>query len=138
MIDKVPSGHGPRFTKALDPLDGAFPEPAEINVYRIVQEGVTNIVKHSGASEARVTIERGPREVVITLRDNGCGFVRDGRRGGPALGSTEGGAAAPSGFGLVGMAERARLLGGELAIDSTPGVGTTLRLTIAVSQRDAR
>jgi signal transduction histidine kinase/ligand-binding sensor domain-containing protein len=138
MIDKVSSGQGPRFTRALDPLDGAFPKPAEINVYRIVQEGVTNIVKHSGASEASVTIERGPREVVITLRDNGCGFVRDGRRGSPAPGSIEGHGAAPSGFGLIGMAERARLLGGELVIDSTPGAGSTVRLTIGVSHSDGQ
>ena len=127
MIEKVSGANGLRFTKDLDPLDGVFPSETEINVYRIVQEGVTNIVKHAGATEASVTIKKVPRGVTIALCDNGRGFVHNGARGSQARTH-----ATSSGFGLIGMAERARLLGGEPIVDSTPGQGTTIRITLAV------
>jgi ligand-binding sensor domain-containing protein/signal transduction histidine kinase len=117
MVDKVSGANGLRFTTHLDSLDGVFAKSSEINVYRIVQEGVTNIVKHAGASEAAVTITKAQHAVVITLRDNGCGFVPNGSH--------------PSGFGLIGIAERARLLGGEPLIESAPGMGTTITITLA-------
>ena len=123
MIEKIAAVNGIRFTKDLDALDGVFPSETEINVYRIVQEGVTNIVKHADASEASLTIKRTPRGVAITLRDNGRGFVRDDRQ-----------ATSGRGFGLVGIAERARLLGGEPVIESAPGQGTTIRITLAASR----
>src|SRR5262249_28452519 len=106
MIDKMSATDGVRFTKALDPLDGVFPTDAEINVYRIVQECVTNIVKPAGATEASVLIHRDNGQVTITIRDNGKGFVPGS--------TTEGG-----GFGLIGIAERARLFGGEPRIHSS-------------------
>jgi signal transduction histidine kinase len=117
MIDKMSDANGLRFSKHLDTLDGVFPKTAEINVYRIVQEGVTNIVKHARASEADVTITTQPHTVVITLRDNGQGFAVDG--------------SGHSGFGLIGLAERARLLGGQPVIESVSGRGTTVRVTLA-------
>jgi signal transduction histidine kinase len=116
MIDNVSGANGQQVEPRLDDLDGVFPEAAEINVYRIVQEGVTNIVKHAGASRAAVTIAKLPRAVVITMRDDGRGFA-------------PGGSACP-GFGLIGMKERARLLGGESIITSAPGMGTTVTVTL--------
>lgn len=122
MIDRVSAANGLRFTKRLDSLDGVFPKDAEINVYRIVQEGITNIVKHAGAATASVTIERAPRSVVITIRDDGRGFTVDG--------------AQPAGFGLIGMAERARLLGGDPIVESTPGHGTIVRVILGTGNDD--
>jgi signal transduction histidine kinase len=88
-----------------------------------VQESVNNIIKHSRASEAKLTITRDGRDVVIKIEDNGQGF-KPGQAGASEPGR--------GGFGLIGMAERARLLGGAYAIDSVPGQGAmiTIKLTI--------
>lgn len=76
----------------------ALPAAVEATVYRIVQEGLTNVMKHSGAGQAWVTI-RGGSEVEVEVRD-------DGRGTGTATG--------PAGFGILGMRERVQLLGGRL------------------------
>ena len=124
MIEKIAGASTASASRKISIRSMAsFPSETEINVYRIVQEGVTNIVKHADASEASLTIKRTPRGVAITLRDNGRGFVRDDRQAAPGRG-----------FGLVGIAERARLLGGEPIIESAPGQGTTIRITLAASR----
>src|SRR5262249_2726076 len=106
------------FTADIDPIDGAFPGEAEIHVYRAVQESLSNILKHARATEASVTVRRSPDRVTIVVRDNGVGF---------AHGDT---GASGGGFGLTGIAERVRLLGGRAEIRSAPGAGTTVTLTI--------
>src|SRR6185503_2211029 len=96
----------------------------ETAVYRIVQEALHNVVKHSGATSASVLMERAKNQLRVTVEDNGAGFEaesvgeeRDGRRP----------------LGIIGMQERASLLGGEVSIESEPGRGTTvfLRLPLA-------
>ena len=89
---------------------------AEINLYRIAQEALNNLVKHSGATEATVSIKRLAGGVRLTVADNGKGFDAQA-----ALSP-----AGKAGFGLNGMAERVRLLKGTYAIDSTTGRGTVL------------
>ena len=128
MLNNVADAHGLHVVKDLDPLDGVFPKDEEINVYRIVQEGVTNIVKHAAATEVKVTIARDLRThtVAIAIEDNGQGFVRAAPAGVATSGAGKGG------FGLQGMAERARLFGGEPSVQSVPGQGTTIRLTLHV------
>lgn len=98
-----------------------FPKDAEINVYRIVQECVTNIVKHADATEASVTMRRDNGVVAVTIRDNGKGFVHHNASNNDTRG-----------FGLIGIAERARLFGGEPQIHSTPGQGTTIQMALDV------
>lgn len=120
MLDRLSGVDDLQIVREIDPLDDVFPKDAEINVYRIVQEGLANIVKHAGASEARVHIVRSAREVTLTISDNGRGFAPDLSRS--------------SGFGLTGMAGRARWLGGRLDVDSQPGRGTTLRITIGIAE----
>ncbi|HET6506079.1 MAG TPA: GAF domain-containing protein [Baekduia sp.] len=96
--------------------DGAGRDPeGEIVVYRIIQEALNNARKHGAARRAVATVARDGRSVVVTVRDDGCGFD-------PAT--------APSGFGLVGMRERAELLGGSLAVQSRVGEGTTIVATL--------
>ena len=96
-------------------LDGS-----EINLYRIVQESLNNIVKHSDATAASLRITRGARHVSIQIQDNGKGFDRAAQ------------AAGAGGFGLTGIAERARILGGKETIRSAPHEGTTIILEIAL------
>ena len=87
----------------------------ETVVYRLVQEALTNVAKHAGAS--CVTLELAQREgrLDVLVADDGCGFDPDAERGG---------------FGLVGMRERVELAGGELQIESKPGSGTRMTASI--------
>ena len=120
MIEKVAATTQIRFVEELVPLDDLFSKEDAITLYRIVQESLNNIVKHAQASEARVSIERLTDSVMLTIQDNGRGFA--------PLDA----AAKPSGFGLVGMAERMRMLGGELRVDSQEGQGTTVTIRLAL------
>lgn len=104
------------FAVRVEDIDGLFNKDAEIHVYRIVQEAVTNIVKHSAATEAAVVIKKRSATVLLSIRDNGRGF--DASRQLPHSHSL--------GYGLSGIAERVTILGGTFAIDSQPDQGTSL------------
>jgi signal transduction histidine kinase len=93
---------------------GAERLPAEVDtaLYRIVQESLTNIVKHARASRVSVVLARKPNSVVVVIEDDGAGFDPKGVR--------------EDGFGLAGMRERMALLEGRLEIESAEGSGTTL------------
>ncbi|MFT3876227.1 MAG: sensor histidine kinase [Propioniciclava sp.] len=93
---------------------------AEIQVVRIIQEALTNVRKHSGASGATVTVRALPHQVECTVADDGVGFE-------PAD------ALSGDGFGLTSMRERAEAAGGGLHVDSAPGRGT--RVTVRVPGR---
>jgi two-component system sensor histidine kinase UhpB len=87
----------------------------EIAVYRIAQEALANIARHADASQVEIDLRTGDGGVELTVRDDGRGFEPDRPAGG---------------LGLGGMAERARLVGGELTIESRPGAGTELCLRV--------
>jgi signal transduction histidine kinase/ligand-binding sensor domain-containing protein len=116
MIRTTGIASGIRFTSELDNIDDVFPEDLRINFYRIVQESLGNIMKHAQATEVSVRVKRRIENVILTIEDNGRGFTPDERSPLPSH----------SGFGLTGMGERARLLGGEFKVRSTPGKGTTV------------
>lgn len=88
----------------------AVPARYEVAVFRIVQESLSNAVRHGSARCLRVRIESEAGRLSVAIGDDGCGFVPE--------------AQTPRGFGLVGMEERVRDLGGCLRIDSRPGRGT--------------
>jgi signal transduction histidine kinase len=83
----------------------------------LVREAVTNAIRHGGASTVRVTVQEAP-ELQITITDDGCGFDVEAVRG------------AAGHFGLVGMDQRAALLGGELRVSSSSGTGTEVRVIL--------
>ena len=103
----------------MDDIDGAFDKESEIHVFRIIQEGINNILKHSGATEATIVIKKNTHSVSLSIRDNGIGF--DVQRNELA------------GFGLNNMVERVWILGGESKIDSSVGVGASLSFTIPIT-----
>jgi signal transduction histidine kinase len=106
-------------TVKLDSIDD-LDEAAQINVYRIVQECVNNIIKHSEAHVASLVITRADEEISIVIEDDGKGFAAgDGKRNGQR-----------GGFGLIGMAERVRMLHGTHEIESGPLAGTRIRIRI--------
>jgi signal transduction histidine kinase len=104
----------------IDDIDDLFPEELRINLYRIVQEGLNNVVKHASATEVEIRLQRSGARAVLTIKDNGRGFPLAGRTA----------TAAQGGFGLTGMAERANLLGGELHLQSEVGKGTLMTVVI--------
>jgi signal transduction histidine kinase/ligand-binding sensor domain-containing protein len=120
MVRRVESGNGLLLTADLDPIDGLLSKDSEVSLYRIVQESLNNILKHARATEACVSLGRKPHELLLTIRDNGVGIP-------PSLIDASG-----PGFGLAGMNERVRILGGTIAIDSGEGQGTTITVRIPI------
>lgn len=102
-----------------DQVHERLPEEFETAVFRIVQEALTNLLKHSGATKARIHAHLGKDNVLVTVWDNGRGIepkYLEGKR--------------PGHLGLRGMIERALLVGGKLEIESSAGQGTTVKLLI--------
>jgi signal transduction histidine kinase len=97
-------------------LDDRLPSEAETTLYRIAQEALTNVARHSRATRVDVILERRGDQVVLIVEDNGVGFD-------PARTTSQ-----RRGFGLLGMQERAALVGGTLQTESQPGKGTTVLL----------
>lgn len=108
------------FASRVENVDGLFDKEAEIHVYRVVQEAVTNVVKHSAATEGTVVIKKQPATVSISIRDNGRGFD-------PAKLSSQ---THDLGYGLGGIKERVRILKGTVVIDSKPAAGTSLTVEV--------
>ena len=98
-----------------------LPDQVEVAVYRIVQEGLNNIGKHAAEARADVALRFRRRYVEIEIHDEGPGFVVE-----------EISYAGGEHVGLLGMSERATLIGAKLELDSTPGKGTTVRLRVPV------
>ncbi len=123
MIEKMSSPGSLTIDHAIEPCDRLLPPEHEITVYRIVQECLTNVVKHARATEALVTLSRRERSIEIEVRDNGQGF---NAHIWPHAEQEQGG------FGLTGIAERVRMLGGTHVISSIPRVGTVVSITFGV------
>lgn len=108
-------------------LDGVrLPELQETALFRIFQEAVQNVVKHSRATMVEVQLTRGDQAILLEICDDGCGLDLK-RVGCPA--------ALAGHLGLIGMSERAALAGGVLQIDSSPGHGVRLRIEIPETTR---
>ena len=122
MIEEIAESSAIEMTSELDDIDGVFPPADEITIYRIIQESLNNVVKHSRSGEAHVAVHCHEHHVEITIRDNGQGF---------AASASNAGAVRRGGFGLKGLAERVNMLGGTHTIESAPGRGTTVTVRLA-------
>jgi signal transduction histidine kinase len=120
LVRKARDASAIALTADVDAMDGVFAKDAEVNVYRVVQESLNNVLKHSGATRASLTVRRSGSHVQIAIEDNGRGFT-------PATDGS--GSGRPAGFGLIGIAERVSLLGGRSEIHSAPGQGTRIDIT---------
>jgi len=125
-LSRVSSDNRILFANRVEDVDNVFDEDSEIHVYRIVQEAINNIIKHSAATEAAVVIKNRANIISLSIRDNGRGFE-----------ATSISASQPNalGYGLSGIAERVRILGGALTVDSHPGAGTNLTVEIPLTIR---
>jgi PAS domain S-box-containing protein len=95
-----------------------FDQHAEIALYRIAQEAITNVVRHAGVHEATVDLLLGDETAVLTVQDRGAGFL------------TESWSILQDSTGLSGMSERSMLIGGKFSVDSRPGEGTRVTAVI--------
>jgi two-component system, NarL family, sensor histidine kinase UhpB len=89
-----------------------------VALYRVAQEALSNVVKHSQAQQAQVELYCDEKNIYMEIRDDGIGFDMQKER------------SPGSGIGLFGLGERVQLLGGKLAIDSFPGQGTHIRASL--------
>lgn len=99
----------------LAPVDHLLGQDSKLVLYRIVQEAVSNVVRHAEASRVQVELQANGAEVIVQVRDDGRGFR-------PPRVSGDG-----QGLGLLGMRERAHSVGGRLEVESEPGSGTAVR-----------
>jgi len=96
--------------------DKRLPPAGETNLYRIVQEALTNVVRHAEATRVDVLLERRGEQMVTIIEDNGVGFEPE--------------AAGSGRLGLLGMRERAEMMGGSLVVESTLGSNTTIYVEV--------
>jgi signal transduction histidine kinase/ligand-binding sensor domain-containing protein len=117
---------GIQFTADVQTIDDLFSKDTESSIYRIVQEAVNNIIKHSQAQEAGLAVFQRDGELHMRIHDNGQGFQpAQSNPAEPKLG----------GFGLIGMSERVRMLKGTCNIMSAPGKGTAITIRFPVVER---
>jgi PAS domain S-box-containing protein len=110
----------------MEPIDYSLPRKTLMAIYRIVQEALTNIVKHSGATRTSFSINSRAGKLDFLINDNGRGFD---------IRSVDQQPASRRGMGLFAMAERARMVGGSLVIQSQKGAGTEVAFSIPIKQK---
>ena len=118
LLDGTAQSEAFRIVHHLDDIDGLYARDVAANWYRILQESLCNILKHARARNVEVVLERDIHVVRLIVADDGCGFAPE--------------AAEPGGLGLRSIAERVRILGGQLRIDSAPGTGTRLEVAAPI------
>ena len=123
IIKDVSRASDIEFSVKVDNVDDVISKEAEINLYRVIQEGINNIIKHSKATEAELKVIRLENQIIITISDNGIGLASDKN-------SSE---IRKHGFGLSGIAERVKILKGEFKVESEGNSGTVLRISIPFS-----
>ena len=130
MAQQAGATSGTQFGAELENVDGLLPAEIEISLYRITQEGINNVLQHAQASEAILQLQRANGTVLLSIFDNGRGFLKSAQSD-PAR--------ARFGHGLAGIEERVKLFGGEFDLQSTPGRGTrlTVRRVIPASRNES-
>jgi two-component system, NarL family, sensor histidine kinase UhpB len=121
LCTRVGAQNGPRVMRELQAKLPALPPEVELVLYRIAQESLTNTLRHAHASAVTVALEVDAQSVTLRVADDGEGLPPDLPRGTA---------------GLAGMRERALLVGGRLSIESRPGEGTEVCLTVPLDQED--
>jgi signal transduction histidine kinase len=121
IIDRASKSVSLIFKYELDNIDKLFSPETEINIFRMIQECINNILKHSGASEADVSVLKSTNEVSINIKDNGMGFDILTAR-------------SKRGLGLMSLYERAKMSDATVEIDSRHGKGTFINITITIQK----
>src|SRR5581483_3783555 len=101
-------------------LRGRLPDETETHLFRIAQEALTNVARHSGAQHVWMALSQSPNEIVLSIRDDGRGL--------PAAAADDG--AALNGMGMIGMRARARSTGGDVTVRSRPAQGVQIEVRV--------
>jgi signal transduction histidine kinase/streptogramin lyase len=125
LVLEMGDASGVELSMELTPIDDLFSSESEIHIYRMIQESLNNVVKHSGAHRATVTISRAAEAVEIRVEDDGEGLSKHRES-----------AADGQGLGLIGIRERARLVGGDVRIESRQRRGTSIIVRLPVQTTD--
>ncbi len=129
LLNKIAETGQIKIQIKLDDVDDLFEPDAEMSIYRIIQENLTNILKHAAATEAQVLLKKSERNLTILISDDGKGFDskaannKDYDKGG---------------FGLLGISERVKMLGGTQEIESEIGGGTNVLIKIPLPQKSSK
>ena len=126
IVNEVSRSTNINFVLDTDNVDEVLSQESEINLYRVVQETISNIIKHSGATEVILRVSRTEGYVEILIVDNGKGFDINSKAFDEAR----------QGFGLSGIEERIKFMNGEINIDSELDKGTTLKFKIPIVNSD--
>jgi signal transduction histidine kinase len=118
------SGYTVEFDTAI--IGGRLALEIETACFRIVQESLTNIARHAQAQHVKIALHRTGGVLELSVHDDGCGFDLAAMRERAVIGGS---------VGVLGMQERAELIGGQLDIESTPGQGSTVRLRCPLRRR---
>jgi signal transduction histidine kinase len=113
------SGITSSFDSAVDTI--TLSRAQSIAVFRIVQEALTNILRHANATRVNIAVDEQAGDLILTIRDNGKGITDEDK-------------SRPLSLGLLGMQERAHLVGGTIVITGVEGRGTTISLRVPVSR----
>jgi PAS domain S-box-containing protein len=125
MIDDAAQASGITFDQKIEEVDDVLAGDMAMNFYRVIQECLNNIIKHSRAKNVTVRLERDLHELQLLIADDGCGFIANSV---PNNGK---------GLGLKNIHERMRMLDGTLKLDSQPGHGTRVEAVVPITARPA-
>ena len=125
MIEKIREATGLEINARVALFDEVFSKDDEVLFYRVLQECLNNIIKHAQATNVEISIVQTETQVTASIQDNGRGFI-------PVPESQS------SGFGLIGLAERVRMLGGAHLIESETGKGTKMTVVIPLREEPLR
>jgi signal transduction histidine kinase len=115
-------------------FDGRLPDETETHLFRIVQEALTNVARHSGAKKVAIHLRADGDSIRLTLSDNGRGVLAKSRQAGQEMDPQRDGAPSSVGMGLSGMRARARSAGGGLTLKSEPNGGVTIEVWAPISK----
>jgi signal transduction histidine kinase len=120
LISRIQADSGLNINSEIENIDNLIPPEYQINIYRIIQESLNNIIKHANADNINISLYSDSSTIYLRIEDNGVGFA--------AIRGEENYSA--SGYGIEFMKERARIIGGKIKIDSKSGNGTIIIITI--------
>jgi signal transduction histidine kinase len=123
LCDELRPRHGLIAEFTHQDMPATLPQDVSLCLYRVVQECLSNVIKHSGAKEARVILDGSEHEIRLRVSDSGRGFD---------IGSAN----THKGLGLISMQERLRLVGGRVSIDSQPSQGTRIDARVPLRETE--